>query len=38
MTDRRGGLLRNEDWWSVWLGLAISWIFFHGIKPPLAGP
>jgi uncharacterized membrane protein YadS len=21
----------------VWIGLAISWIFFHGINPPLAG-
>ncbi|HEY3319325.1 MAG TPA: putative sulfate exporter family transporter [Planctomycetota bacterium] len=21
----------------LWIGLAISWIFFHGIKPPLAG-
>ncbi len=21
----------------IWIGLAISWIFFHGIKPPLAG-
>jgi uncharacterized membrane protein YadS len=21
----------------VWVGLGISWIFFHGIKPPLAG-
>jgi uncharacterized membrane protein YadS len=21
----------------IWVGLAISWIFFHGIKPPLAG-
>jgi hypothetical protein len=21
----------------VWIGLAISWVFFHGIKPPLAG-
>jgi len=21
----------------VWIGLFISWIFFHGIKPPLAG-
>ncbi|MCL4458692.1 MAG: YeiH family protein [Chloroflexi bacterium] len=20
----------------IWIGLAISWIFFHGIKPPLA--
>ena len=20
----------------VWIGLAISWIFFHGAKPPLA--
>jgi hypothetical protein len=20
----------------VWIGLAISWIFFHGLKPPLA--
>jgi uncharacterized membrane protein YadS len=21
----------------IWVGLAISWLFFHGIKPPLAG-
>jgi hypothetical protein len=21
----------------IWIGLAISWIFFHGMKPPLAG-
>ena len=21
----------------VWVGLAISWIFFNGITPPLAG-
>jgi hypothetical protein len=21
----------------IWVGLAISWIFFHGIKPPIAG-
>ena len=21
----------------VWVGLAISWIFFHGVTPPLAG-
>ncbi len=21
----------------IWFGLAISWIFFHGVKPPLAG-
>lgn len=21
----------------VWIGLAISWIFFHGVRPPLAG-
>lgn len=21
----------------VWVGLLISWIFFHGVKPPLAG-
>ena len=21
----------------IWIGLLISWIFFHGIKPPLAG-
>jgi uncharacterized membrane protein YadS len=21
----------------IWMGLLISWIFFHGIKPPLAG-
>jgi Kef-type K+ transport system membrane component KefB len=19
----------------IWIGLAISWIFFHGIKPPV---
>ena len=19
----------------IWIGLAISWVFFHGIKPPL---
>lgn len=22
----------------IWIGLAISWLFFHGVKPPLAGP
>jgi hypothetical protein len=22
----------------VWIGLAISWLFFHGVKPPLATP
>ena len=22
----------------IWIGLAISWLFFHGIKPPLATP
>jgi uncharacterized membrane protein YadS len=22
----------------IWIGLAISWIFFHGLKPPLATP
>lgn len=22
----------------VWIGLAISWLFFHGIKPPVATP
>jgi len=21
----------------IWIGLVISWVFFHGIKPPLAG-
>jgi hypothetical protein len=21
----------------IWVGLAISWIFFAGVKPPLAG-
>jgi uncharacterized membrane protein YadS len=21
----------------IWIGLAISWLFFHGVKPPLAG-
>jgi uncharacterized membrane protein YadS len=21
----------------IWIGLAISWVFFHGIKPPLVG-
>ncbi len=21
----------------IWIGLAISWVFFHGVKPPLAG-
>ena len=21
----------------IWIGLVISWIFFHGVKPPLAG-
>ena len=21
----------------IWIGLAISWIFFHGVKPPLQG-
>jgi uncharacterized membrane protein YadS len=21
----------------IWIGLIISWIFFHGVKPPLAG-
>ncbi len=21
----------------IWVGLLISWIFFHGVKPPLAG-
>jgi uncharacterized membrane protein YadS len=21
----------------IWIGLAISWIFFHGVRPPLAG-
>ena len=20
----------------IWIGLAISWLFFHGVKPPLA--
>jgi len=22
----------------IWIGLAISWLFFHGVKPPLATP
>jgi uncharacterized membrane protein YadS len=22
----------------IWIGLAISWLFFHGVKPPLAIP
>jgi uncharacterized membrane protein YadS len=22
----------------IWIGLGISWLFFHGVKPPLAGP
>lgn len=21
----------------IWIGLAISWLFFHGVKPHLAG-
>jgi hypothetical protein len=21
----------------IWIGLVISWLFFHGVKPPLAG-
>jgi hypothetical protein len=21
----------------IWFGLLISWLFFHGVKPPLAG-
>jgi uncharacterized membrane protein YadS len=21
----------------IWIGLAISWLFFHGVKPPIAG-
>ena len=21
----------------IWIGLFISWIFFHGVKPPLVG-
>jgi hypothetical protein len=21
----------------IWIGLFISWVFFHGVKPPLAG-
>jgi Kef-type K+ transport system membrane component KefB len=21
----------------IWVGLAISWIFFHGITPPISG-
>ena len=21
----------------IWIGLAISWIFFHGVKPPIIG-
>jgi hypothetical protein len=20
----------------IWIGLVISWVFFHGVKPPLA--
>ena len=20
----------------IWIGLAISWVFFHGVKPPVA--
>ncbi len=22
----------------LWIGLAISWIFFHGVRPPIEGP
>src|SRR6516225_5771950 len=22
----------------IWIGLAISWLFFHGVKPPVANP
>jgi len=22
----------------LWIGLAISWIFFHGVHPPNVGP
>ena len=22
----------------LWIGLAISWVFFHGVKPPLISP
>jgi hypothetical protein len=22
----------------LWIGLAISWLFFHGVKPPLVAP
>jgi hypothetical protein len=21
----------------IWVGLFISWLFFHGVKPPLVG-
>jgi uncharacterized membrane protein YadS len=21
----------------IWVGLAISWLFFHGVRPPLVG-
>jgi hypothetical protein len=21
----------------IWIGLAISWLFFHGVRPPLDG-
>jgi len=21
----------------IWIGLAVSWIFFHGVKPPILG-
>ncbi len=21
----------------IWIGLFISWLFFHGVKPPIAG-
>lgn len=36
------GLLGSEDWWAVWLGLfitllglGISYIFYHGVLPPV---
>jgi len=27
----------SEDWLAVWIGLAISWVFFQGVKPPVIG-
>ena len=21
----------------IWIGLGISWVFFHGVKPPIIG-